>query len=558
MIIQQSANTQKLIIEVRLSNMAEKYAIEMLGITKKFGNILANDHIDIRLKKGHILALCGENGAGKSTIMSILFGLYEPDEGIIKKDGKEVKITNPNDATKLNIGMVHQHFKLVDTFTVLQNIILGEETLKEYKENLNVFKKSFNFLNKHIFKLIDYKKARKEVEEIINQYDLQVDLDKKIKDISVEMQQKVEIIKMLYRHNDILIFDEPTAVLTEQEINDFLKILINLKNEGKSIIFISHKLNEVFEVSDEITIIRKGQYIDTLETKKTNKEKVSALMVGRKINIYSEKPIKKPLEEVIRVEHLVMVDPLSKKKIVNDVSFNVRKGEIVTLAGIDGNGQQEVIYGITGIKKTQSGTITLNGKDISTFSVRERNKTGISHIPEDRHKHGLVLDYSIYENAILDRYYEKDFSKYFFLNDKSIKKYGDELIEKYDIRSSGDGNTITRSMSGGNQQKIIVGREIERRQDLLIAVQPTRGLDVGAIEGIHNLLLEQREANKAILLVSLELDQVLSLSDRILVMYEGEIVGEFDPRKVNKETLGLYMSGAKKDKVNAIKEGGHE
>ena len=538
--------------------MEPVYAIEMLGITKRFGNILANDHIDIRLQKGHVLALCGENGAGKSTIMSILFGLYEPDEGVIKKDGEIVKITNPNDATNLHIGMVHQHFKLVDTFTVLQNIILGEETLKEYEGDLNVFKKSFNYLNKNLFKIVDYKKARNEINKIIKQYDLHVDLDKKISDISVEMQQKVEIIKMLYRKNDILIFDEPTAVLTEQEIQDFLKILNSLKKEGKSIIFISHKLNEVFSVCDEITVIRKGKYIDTLETSKTSKEEISALMVGRKVKEFAKKSHKTPLEEVLRVEHLTVIDPLSKKKVVNDVSFNVRKGEIVTLAGIDGNGQQEVIYGITGLKKSQSGKVLLNNKDISNLSIREKNKSGISHIPEDRHKHGLVLDYSIYENSVLDRYYEKRFSKFFIFNDKNIKEYGDELIEKYDIRSSGDGNTIVRSMSGGNQQKIIVGREIERATDLLIAVQPTRGLDIGAIEGIHNILLDQRENNKAILLVSLELDQVFSLSDRILVMYEGEIVGEFTPEEVSRETLGLYMSGAKKDVVNAIKENNHE
>ena len=539
--------------------MKENYAIEMLGITKRFGNILANDHIDIRLQKGHILALCGENGAGKSTIMSILFGLYTPDEGIIKKEGKVVKITNPNDATSLNIGMVHQHFKLVDTFTVLQNIILGDETLKEFKgDNLNFVKKSLNYLNKKIFKIIDYKKAREDINKIINQYDLQVDLDKKVKDISVEMQQKVEIIKMLYRKNDILIFDEPTAVLTEQEIQDFLKVMNNLKKEGKSIIFISHKLNEVFEVSDEITVIRKGQYIDTLKTKETTKEEISALMVGRKLKEFKCKSKITPKEEVLRVEHLTMIDPFSKKKVVNDVSFNVRKGEIVTLAGIDGNGQQEVIYGITGIKKAHEGTILLDKKNISSYSIREKIKAGISHIPEDRHKHGLILDYSIYENTVLDRYYEKEFSKCLFLNEKNIKKYADELIDKYDVRSSGDGNTIVRSMSGGNQQKIIVGREIERNQDLLIAVQPTRGLDIGAIEGIHNLLLKQREEDKAILLVSLELDQVFALSDRILVMYEGEIVGEFTPDNVNKETLGLYMSGAKKDKVNAIKEGINE
>lgn len=538
--------------------MNDTYAIEMLGITKKFGNILANNHIDIRLKRGEILALCGENGAGKSTIMSILFGLHEPDEGIIKKDGKVVRITNPNDATKLHIGMVHQHFKLVDTFTVLQNIILGDETLKEFKGDTNIFQRIFNYLNKHIFKFIDYKQAREEVNKIIDQYDLQVDLDQKICDISVEMQQKVEIIKMLYRKNEILIFDEPTAVLAEQEIQDFLKVLKNLKKEGKSIIFISHKLNEVFDVSDEITVIRKGQYIDTLRTKDTTKEEISALMVGRKVSEFKEKTKKKPGKEVLRVEHLKVIDPFTKKRIVNDVSFNVRKGEIVALAGVDGNGQQEVIYGITGIKKIQNGQITLGGKNISSLSVREKIKAGISHIPEDRQKYGLVLDYSIYENSVLDRYYEKEFSKYFFVNEKSIKEFGDNLIEKYDIRSSGDGNTIVRDMSGGNQQKIIVGREIERDQDLLIAVQPTRGLDIGALEGIHNLLLEQREKNKAILLVSLELDQVFALADRILVMYEGEIVGEFTPENVTKEILGLYMSGAKKDQVNAIKENTNE
>ena len=537
--------------------MKKTYAIEMLGITKRFGGILANDHVDICLQKGHILAICGENGAGKSTLMSILFGLYEPDEGVIKQEGEPIKIHNPNDATKYHIGMVHQHFKLVDTFTVLQNIILGDETLKKYQGDLNVFQKAFNFVNRHILKVIDYKKAREEVNQIITRYGLHVDLDKKIKDISVEMQQKVEIIKMLYRHNDVLIFDEPTAVLTEQEILDFLKILENLKKEGKSILFISHKLNEVFAVADEITVMRKGQTVATLKTQDTDKEEVSALMVGKKVDVFGNKAEKEVGREVLRVEHLTMVDPLSKKKIVNDVSFNVRKGEIVTLAGIDGNGQQEIVYGITGILKAQSGTVLLEGKDISSFSVRERNKAGISHIPEDRHKHGLVLDYSIYENSVLDRYYEKDFSKAGFLKEKAIQEYGDGLISKYDIRSSGDGNTVARGMSGGNQQKIIVGREIERDCDLLIAVQPTRGLDVGAIAGIHRLLLEQREKDKAILLVSLELDQVYALSDRILVVYEGAIVGEFSPKEVGRDTLGLYMSGAKKDEVHAIKENGH-
>lgn len=538
--------------------MENNYAIEMLGISKKYGRILANDNINICLQKGHILALCGENGAGKTTIMSILFGLVTPDKGIIKKDGEIVKITNPNDAKKLRIGMVHQHFKLVDTFTVLQNIILGDEILKEYENPKNIFHKLFNELNKNIFKIIDYKKSREEINKIINQYDLQVDLDKKIKDISVEAQQKVEIIKMLFRHNDILIFDEPTAVLTEQEIQDFLKVLKNLKKEGKSIIFISHKLNEVFGISDEITIIRKGKFVDTFKTCETSIEQVSSLMVGRKIKTHINQMDKKANEEVLKVEHLTMLDPISKKKIVNDVSFNVRKGEIVTLAGIDGNGQQEVIHGITGLGKIHDGVITLKGKDITNLSIKERIKAGISHIPEDRQKHGLVLDYTIYENAILDRYYEKEFSNKLFFLKKNIEKYGDQLIEKYDIRSSDEGNTLAKGMSGGNQQKIIIGREIERNQDLLIAVQPTRGLDIGAITNIHDLLLKQKEENKAILLLSLELDQVFALSDRILVMFEGEIVGEFHPHEVSKEQLGLYMSGAKRDIVNAIKRNEHE
>lgn len=553
-----SASTPRFPIEVRLSDMNQNYAIEMLGITKRFGNVLANDHIDLRLKKGHILALCGENGAGKSTLMSILFGLYEPDSGIIKKEGAEVRIASPNDATKLHIGMVHQHFKLVDTFTVLQNIILGEETLREYRNNPNFFQRCFNRLNKRILKIVDYKKARKEIEEIIARYDLPVDLDKKIKDISVEMQQKVEIIKMLYRKDDILIFDEPTAVLTEQEIRGFLTVLGNLKKEGKSIVFISHKLNEIFEICDEITVIRKGKYVDTLNVKETDKETVSSLMVGRKVHLPIRREHAQCQDEVLRVEHLTMVDPVTKKTVVKDVSFNVRKGEIVTLAGIDGNGQQEVVYGITGIKKTYDGTITLNGEDVTSFSAREKMKAGLAHIPEDRHKYGLVLDYSIAENAILDRYYEKEFSKCLFLSQRNIRKYVDGLIEKYDIRSSDEAGASVRGMSGGNQQKIIVGREIERGADLLIAVQPTRGLDIGSIETIHNLLLKQREENKGILLVSLELDQVLSLSDRILVMYDGEIVGEFIPESTSKELLGLYMSGAKKDEVDAIKRRDHE
>ncbi|MCQ2776494.1 MAG: ABC transporter ATP-binding protein [Bacilli bacterium] len=534
----------------------EKYAIEMIDITKSFPGIKANDHINLRLKQGEILSLCGENGAGKSTLMSILFGLIEPDEGYIKKDGQKVHITNPNDATDLHIGMVHQHFKLVENFTVLQNIILGSEPLNKFKkEHLNFIEKTINFLNEKLFKTIDYKTARQEVESIIEKYDLPVDLDAKIEDISVEMQQKTEILKMLYRKNDILIFDEPTAVLTEQEIKGFLQILRNLKKENKSIVFITHKLNEIMEVCDRVAIIRKGAYVDTLEIAKTSKEEISALMVGRQVNLYGNKKVDvKPTKEVLRVENLTIVNKETNKKVVNNVSFNVRKGEIVCVAGIDGNGQQELIYGITGLLKTSSGKITLSGKEIQNLNIRDRNNAGIAHIPEDRHKYGLVLDYSIDQNVVLEDFNKPEFSKFGFIKNFEIQKYSDYIIEEYDVRSSRKGKTITRNMSGGNQQKVIIGREIERNTDLLIAVQPTRGLDVGAIEQIHDFILKQREKEKAILLVSLELDQVFGLSDRILVMFEGEIVGEFKPSEVNKKTLGLYMSGGKKDEVQAIKK----
>lgn len=536
--------------------MVTKYAIEMVNITKRFANIVANDHISLCIGKGEILGLCGENGAGKSTLMSILFGLYEPDEGEIRKDGKVVKIKNPNDATALNIGMIHQHFKLIDEYTVLQNIILGYEPLKQFKGNkLNVFQKFLNFVNRKIFKVIDYKYAEEKVSEIINKYNLNVNLKDKISNISVEMQQKTEIIKMLYRDNDVLIFDEPTAVLTEQEIDDLLNIMMNLKKEGKSLVFISHKLNEVFKVCDRITVIKKGKHIKDLVTSETTKEEVSALMVGREVKLYGDKGESKIGKEILRVENMSLIDSATKKKLVNNCSFNVRQGEIVCIAGIDGNGQQELICGLTGLAKVNSGKLTFNGTNITNFSIKKKNDIGISHIPEDRHKFGLVLDYSIYQNSVLKEYNSPLFSRFGFINNKEIKKHANEIIEKFDVRSSSGGDTITRTMSGGNQQKVIIGREILRKHDLVIAVQPTRGLDVGSIEVIHNILLNERNNGGAVLLVSLELDQVLGLSDRILVMYEGEIVGEFDSKNVTREQLGLYMSGTKRDTVNAIKEG---
>ena len=523
----------------------EEYKIEMLGIRKEFSGLVANDDITLQLKKGEIHALLGENGAGKSTLMSILFGLYQSDSGVIKIDGNEVKITDPNIATKYHIGMVHQHFKLVEIYTVLQNIILGDEPIKE------------GFINK-LFKIVDMNKAREKVMELSEKYGLNVDPDAKIQDITVGMQQRTEILKMLYRDNDVLIFDEPTAVLTPQEIEELILIMKNLKKEGKSILFITHKLNEIMAVADRCTVLRKGKCVGTIDTSSTTIEELSEMMVGRKINLSIEK--KEPVigKEILRVENLVIGDRVHKKDAVKGVSFNVRSGEIVVIAGIDGNGQSELVYGITGLDAVKSGNIYLEGEDITKTSIKKRIKKGMSHIPEDRHKHGLVLDFDLSSNSVLELFEDKRFCNFIFINKKNVVAYSNEIIDEFDVRSTRGSQTITRSMSGGNQQKAIVGREIFRDTDLLVAVQPTRGLDVGAIEYIHNRLIEQRDKGKAILLVSFELDEVMNLADRILVMHEGEIVGEFEYNKVTRNELGLYMAGAKKDIVNAIKEDKYE
>ena len=502
-----------------------EYVIEMLHITKEFPGIIANDDITLQLRRGEIHALLGENGAGKSTLMSVLFGLYQPEKGVIKKDGVEVKINNPNDATALHIGMVHQHFKLIDVFTVLDNIILGAEDTK------------FGFLQK--------KKARQKVEELSKKYGLNVDLDAKVEDISVGMQQRTEILKMLYRDNEILIFDEPTAVLTPQEIEELMLIMKNLAKEGKSILFISHKLNEIMEVSDRVSILRKGKYIGTVNTADTNKQELSNMMVGRPVQLEVKKEEAKPSEVILNIENMCVPSHIHKKDAVHNVSMQVRKGEIVCIAGIDGNGQTEFIYGLTGLDKISSGTITLCGEDISKASIRKKSEN-MSHIPEDRHKHGLVLDNTLENNLVLQKFREKQFQNHGFIKFGEVRKYAAELIEKFDVRSGQGPVTVTRSMSGGNQQKAIIARELDREKDLIVAVQPTRGLDVGAIEYIHSQLVEQRDAGKAVLLVSLELDEVMSLSDRILVMYEGEIVGELDPKKTTVQELGLYMAGAKR------------
>ncbi len=499
----------------------------MLNITKVFPGIVANDNITLQLRRGEIHALLGENGAGKSTLMSVLFGLYQPEKGEIHMDGKRVDIRNPNDANALHIGMVHQHFKLVECFTVLDNIILGVEPNK------------LGFLQK--------KEARKKVMELSERYGLMVDPDALVEDITVGMQQRTEILKMLYRENEILIFDEPTAVLTPQEIHELMQIMKNLAAEGKSILFITHKLNEIMEVSDRCSVLRKGKYIGTVDIKDTTKEELSRMMVGRDVKFAVDKSPAQPGEAVLKVRGLTVPSKSHHNNAVKDVSFEVRRGEIVCIAGIDGNGQTEFVYALSGLEKASGGSIELCGKDVSRATIRQRSQAGMSHIPEDRHKHGLVLDFSLEDNLVLQRYMDAPYQKGGFIQREPIRAYAEELIEKFDIRSGQGPVTRVRSMSGGNQQKAIIAREVDLNADLLVAVQPTRGLDVGAIEYIHSQIVAQRDLGKAVLLVSLELDEVMNLSDRILVMYEGEIVGELDPKTTTVEELGLYMAGAKRN-----------
>ena len=507
-----------------------EYAIEMLHITKRFPGIIANDDITLQLRHGEIHALLGENGAGKSTLMSVLFGLYQAEEGTIRKDGKEVQIHSPNDANALGIGMVHQHFKLVECFTVLDNIILGDEPTGP----MGMLKKA---------------EARKKIMDLSNKYGLQVDPDAKIQDITVGMQQRTEILKMLYRDNEILIFDEPTAVLTPQEIHELMQIMKNLAAEGMSILFISHKLAEIMEVADRCSVLRKGKYIGTVNTADVTMADLSSMMVGRNVNFHVEKAEQHLGDVILEVNNMTVASKVHKNNAVKNVSLKVRGGEIVCIAGIDGNGQTEFVYGLTGLEPLVSGSIKLLGQDITKMPIRKRSILGMSHIPEDRHKHGLVLDYSLEDNIVLQRYFEPTFTKNGFLRRKNIRNHAEKMIEEYDIRSGQGPITIARSMSGGNQQKAIIAREIEKDPGLLVAVQPTRGLDVGAIEFIHKQIVAQRDAGKAVLLVSLEMDEVLDVSDRILVMYEGEIVGQLDPKTTTPEEMGLYMAGAKREEV---------
>ncbi|AMC92930.1 heme ABC transporter ATP-binding protein [Erysipelothrix larvae] len=507
-----------------------KPVIEMKNITKRFPGIVANDNVTLSLEKGEIHALLGENGAGKSTLMSILFGLYEPDEGTIEVNGQPVNIKDPNDANRYGIGMVHQHFKLVDNFTVLENILLGIEPTEKgiFKPNL----------------------ARKRVEELSKQYNFNIDPDAKIEDISVGMQQRVEIIKMLYRNNDILIFDEPTAVLTPQEIDELMKIMHQLVSEGKSIIFITHKLNEIKHVADRVTILRKGKYISTVDVENTTVEMMSELMVGRKVNLSLELEPKETGKTVLKVRNL-SYNPLNPAaKSLANLNFDLKEGEILGIAGIEGNGQTELIYALTGLIDHTEGTIELNGEDVSKASIRHRNTHGLAHIPEDRQKHGLVLDFSLSENFALQTYFEDAYQKNGMIDFDKREQHAKQLIEQFDVRSGEGAKTKVRSMSGGNQQKAIVAREMERDHNVLIAVQPTRGLDVGAIEYIHRQIVNERDAGKAILMVSLEMNEVLGLSDRILVMYKGEFVGALNPKEITEQDLGLYMAGVKKEAVD--------
>ena len=500
--------------------------IEMRGITKTFPGIIANSNVSIDLKRGEIHALLGENGAGKSTLMSILFGLYEPDEGTVLKNGEVVKISGPNEATRLGIGMVHQHFKLVHNFTVLENIVLGVESTRN------------GFLHMD--------KARTRVIELSEKYGLEIDLDKQIQDITVGMQQRVEILKMLYRENEILIFDEPTAVLTPQEIESLMQTMKGLVTEGRSILFITHKLDEIKQAADRCTVLRKGRLIGTVDVASTTKEELSEMMVGRKVSLVIEKPDIKTGNVVLDVKGLTVRGKAHGKPVVKNISFDVKAGEIVCIAGIDGNGQSELVYALTGLYPANEGSIKLDGKEIIRAHIRNRSKNGLAHIPEDRHRHGLILDYNLAYNLVLQSYYTPRFQKKGFLKFNEIYSYAQELITKFDIRSGQGAKTPTRSMSGGNQQKAIIAREFDRNPKLLVAVQPTRGLDVGAIEYIHSQLIHERSIGAGILLVSLELDEVMNVSDRILVIYEGEIVADVKPADVTFRELGLYMSGSKR------------
>jgi general nucleoside transport system ATP-binding protein len=504
------------------------YVVEMLNIRKEFTGIVANDDITLRLKRGEIHALLGENGAGKSTLMSILFGMYQADRGLIKVHGKEVRISNPNVANQMGIGMVHQHFKLVEDFTVTENIIMGSEP------------------RKWLGLVMDIKKAGKKIEELSKRYGLNVDPYAKIEDISVGMQQRVEILKMLYRNAEVLILDEPTGVLTPQEVQELGRIMKNLIKEGKSIILITHKLKEIKAFADRCTVIRRGKTIGTVDVATTSEAAMAEMMVGRQVSFKVDKTESVPGNIVLQVESLTVKN--SKKSLaLNDFSLEVRAGEIVGIAGVEGNGQSDLVEAITGLRKAESGSIDLNGQDITGKSIRERIESGIGHIPEDRQKRGLVLDYTLAENMVLEVYHREPFSRRGVLKSSAIRQYASRIIDSFDVRSGEGAVSAARSLSGGNQQKAIIGREIERNPVLLIAVQPTRGLDVGSIEYIHKRLIEHRDNGKAVLLISLELDEIMNLSDRIAIVNQGELIGVVNASETNENEIGLMMAGVKRE-----------
>ena len=503
--------------------MQSGIAVEMKGITKRFPGIVANDNIHLQVRKGEIHALLGENGAGKTTLMNILFGLYQPDEGEIFINGRKVEITGPQKAIDLGIGMIHQHFMLVEPYTVLQNIILGAEPRRGI--------------------LIDYKKALARVLELSDKYGLHVDPHRTIREISVGMQQRVEILKTLYRGADILIFDEPTAVLTPQEIRELMAIMRRLTGEGKTIILITHKLKEIMAIGDRVTIIRRGRVVDCLPVRESSPEELASMMVGRNVSFVVGKKEARPGETILELKDVTACDERGVQ-VLKGLSLEVRRGEILGIAGVEGNGQQELIEVLTGLRKASSGEILLRGRLIRNESPRRIAEAKVGYIPEDRQKRGLVLDFSVGENLVLKNYYEPPYTERGLLRHNRIHAHAASLIGEYDIRTP-DERTPARALSGGNQQKVIVAREVAGDPDLLIATQPTRGLDVGAIEFIHRKLIEQRDSGKAVLLYSLELDEIMNLSDRIAVMYEGRIVGILDPRKTDEQEIGLLMSGGR-------------
>lgn len=508
-----------------------EYIVEMNNITKEFPGIIANDDVTIKIKKGEIFAILGENGAGKSTIMSILFGMYEPEKGEIFVRGKKERITSPSYATKLNIGMVHQHFKLISNYSVTENIILG----------LKPKSKLFGFLP-----YIDLEMYNKEVQELSLKYNLEVNPKDIIENLNVSIQQRVEILKMLYREAEILIFDEPTAVLTPQEIEFLLEIINGLRDAGKTIVLITHKLEEIKKIADRCAILNHGKLVDVLDVATTSTKEMANLMVGREVSFTIEKEPPKLKETVLQVENLTVKNS-DGFEVVQDVSFSIKGGEVFAIAGVSGNGQVEIADAIVGLMKAHKGKIILNGKDITKESIRKRILSGISYIPEDRHKYGLVLDFTLQENVGLKTYYKEPFSKNGVLQDNEFEKFSSRLIKDYDIRSGEGSKTIVRSMSGGNQQKAIIGREIEMNSDLIIFVQPTRGLDIGAIENVHKQIIAERDKGKAILLISLELEEVMNCADTIGVIYNGSLQNIADAKTLTANEVGEFMMGVKKD-----------